>query len=256
VAKLHNKAGQSHKLRYRQHADRFLIGMGVIMFAMGALFGAVFSNLQHTAVALTLMASAVLLYFLATRVSEMWDRMWTERVSYLRGGQAEGFVAWVLYYLPDGWHVFNNLMIRPDQDLDHVVVGPGGLFAVSTKGCRGLLSAMPGGQLHLNNEPTDFGNDALHQAMRLRDLLSEKLGGQSVPYVNAILAAPLAYTRLINPVKNVTVLHQYDLTETLEKMPKRLSPAEIKRIVAALETFPVAGDKRAKAAATAAPAHD
>jgi hypothetical protein len=71
--------------------------------------------------------------------------------------------------------------------------------------------------------------------------------------VNAVLAAPLAYTRLINPVKNVTVLHQDDLTETLEKWPKRLSPAEVKRIVAALETFPVTGDKRTKLAVAATP---
>lgn len=252
MAKLHNKAGQSHKERYREHTQRFILGTALIMFAMGALFGAVFANVRHTTLALTLLASAVLLYFLADRLDRRWDKVWRERVNYLRGGQVEALVAWILYYLPDDWHVFNNLMIRPDQDLDHVVVGPGGLFALSTKGCRGLLSAMPGGTLHLNNEPTDVGDDALRQAMRLRDLLSEKLNGQSVPFVNAVLAAPLAYTRLINPVKNVTVLHQDDLAETLEKLPKRLSPAEVKRIVATLETFRIAGEKGRKSAAPAA----
>jgi hypothetical protein len=78
--------------------------------------------------------------------------------------------------------------------------------------------------------------------MRLRDLLAEKLGGPPIPYVNAVLAAPLASTRVVNPVRNVTVLHQGDLTDAIERTPARLSAAEVKRIVAALETFAVAGE--------------
>lgn len=253
MAKLHNYAGQSHKATYLRFYNRSFNLMAWSFFALGTVFGLFLATIRYTLAAILILVTGLIIVWLIKRCVPRWEAISRERVRYLRGGQAEGLVAWLLLDLPDGWHLFNNLMIRPDQDLDHVTVGPGGVFAISSKSCRGLLSVGRGGLLHLNDEPTDFGEDTVRQAMRLRDLLAEKLGGPPIPYVNAVLAVPLAYTRVVNPVRNVTVLHQGDLTDAIERMPARLSAAAVKRIVAALETFPVAGEAPPNVAATPTP---
>jgi len=42
--------------------------------------------------------------------------------------------------LPDSWQLWDNLMLDSNSDIDHVLVGPNGIFIVSTKSQRGLLS--------------------------------------------------------------------------------------------------------------------
>ena len=57
----------------------------------------------------------------------------TER--FFIGARGEERVSWILRSLPDKYHVFNNF-IAGRVHVDHVVVGPAGVFAVETKNWR------------------------------------------------------------------------------------------------------------------------
>jgi len=237
VAKIHNKAAQLHKhelqLYQRRYFGWLLTGLVIAGFAAGWAF----AHYENHWVMLCFIAATIgargLLYLMEKR----WDSGSKEKLKYFKGGQIEGYVAWMLDDLPDTFHVFNNVIIRPDQDLDHIVIGPTGVWAISTKSGRGFLTTSHKGDLILNNEPTDWSLDASRQAMRLRDLLSEPLA-PTIPWINAVLAAPLTYTKLINPVKNVAVLSQHNLVEHIGKSHGTLSASEVKRIVAVIEKMP------------------
>jgi len=100
----------------------------------------------------------------------------------------------------------------------------------------------------LNNERADWGPDASRQAMRLRDLLGQPLA-PTIPWIHAVLAAPLACTKLINPVKTGAVLSQHNLVEHLETSRGTLSASEVNRIVAVIEKMPRMEPKKPKAVA-------
>jgi hypothetical protein len=82
------------------------------------------------------------------RVEEL-DR---ERVNFSRGADAENSVAAILEGFPDEFRVINDLT-TPCGNLDHVVVGPTGVFCLDTKNWRGVVSADGKGELLCNGKP-------------------------------------------------------------------------------------------------------
>lgn len=122
-----------------------------------------------------------------------------------------------------------------------MLVGPGGLFVISTKSRRGLFRcATPP---TFNNEPCTWCNDAVRQAMRLRDQLAVLEHG-NLPWIQPILALPFGHIEPGAAVgdpptcERAWVLNEDDLVTAIEeKSPKhqRLSSADRARWVAALE---------------------
>jgi len=51
----------------------------------------------------------------------------------MMGDSAEQWTAQELRKLPDGWRLVNHVLLRKAPDIDHVLVGPGGAYAVETK---------------------------------------------------------------------------------------------------------------------------
>lgn len=143
-------------------------------------------------------------------------------------------MAWLLQDLPDEWHVFHGIQLRQTSDLDHVVVGPTGVWCISTKSHRGLFSEQPDRRVFHNNDPTPFIGEATGLAKELKERLGALLGND-VPWVEAVLAVPLAWVDVRNPRNGVWVLHQDDLIETLQRARARLDRASVKRIAHAIE---------------------
>lgn len=139
--------------------------------------------------------------------------------------------------LDDQWHVFNGIQLQEASDIDHVIVGPGGLYCVSTKSARGLFSITP----RLSQQQSD-GADREHAIAGDGPAgAADGPVGADVPYVNAVLAVPLAYVDFSGPQQNVWVLHQHDLLETIANAPKRLERAEVERVAKALEMLRQSG---------------
>ncbi len=63
--------------------------------------------------------------------------------SYFKGARGEERVSGILRSLPDGYHVFNDF-VALGTHVDHVVVGPAGVFSVETKNWRGEVTVEDG----------------------------------------------------------------------------------------------------------------
>ena len=205
----------------------------VIGIGSGIAIGYYLANGWRVAGIAMLVAVGVLFPFmmhLADKPIRKWSR---ERIKHLRGAEGEAFVGWLLQSLENDWHVFYGIQLQDGTDIDQVVVGPSGVYSISTKAWRGLISADEQGLLY-NNKRTKVGDHAFMQAIELREKLAAIMGAD-VPFVNAVLAVPLAFVALRNPHRNVWVLHHDDLVKTIEQGPKRMTKAQISRCVEVLE---------------------
>jgi hypothetical protein len=75
------------------------------------------------------------------------------RANMERGAAGENVVGSVLEKFPDDFCVINGLS-TPNGDLDHVVVGPTGVFVLDAKAWRGVVAADGRGELLINGQPT------------------------------------------------------------------------------------------------------
>lgn len=85
----------------------------------------------------------------ALRRAEELDR---ERVDFASGADGENSVAAILERFPDEFRVINDLT-TPCGNLDHVVVGPTGVFCLDTKNWRGVVSADGRGNCSATESP-------------------------------------------------------------------------------------------------------
>ena len=113
------------------------------------------------------------------------DAMRRERFMYERGLDGERLVGLVLEEIGSDRHVFHGLTLWQDQDFDHVLVGPRGIFHIQTKNWRGLVTRRGDNVLH-DGQCVDAINTIRSQAMELKDRLSRETG-TPVGWVNSIL---------------------------------------------------------------------
>jgi hypothetical protein len=99
----------------------------------------------------------------------------TDERAWRREANGERVTALWLGRLPEGWHVFHDVPIgERGANIDHVVVGPGGVFTVNTKNLTGKLWVGAKSIRH-NGHPTDFLRKATGEARRASWLLSAAL---------------------------------------------------------------------------------
>jgi len=64
--------------------------------------------------------------------------------AFFKGARGEERVAAILAMLPNDYHVFHNVVTQGSQTIDHVVVGPTGVFAIETKFWQGRVAIQDG----------------------------------------------------------------------------------------------------------------
>jgi nuclease-like protein len=118
--------------------------------------------------------------FLGVRIDE---RAWR------RGAGGERVTGWWLGRLPVGWHVFHDIPVGDaGANIDHLVIGPSGVFTINTKNLTGKVWVGPKSILH-NRRRTDFLPKASAEARLASRLLTTAVGRAiEVRGVLAILA--------------------------------------------------------------------
>jgi hypothetical protein len=105
-----------------------------------------------------------------------------------RGAGGERVAGWWLGRLPAGWHVFHGLPAGGAERIDHLVIGPGGVFTIGTEDVTGKVWVGPRSILH-NRRRTDFLPRAIAGAGAAARALSTAVGRPvEVRGVLAILA--------------------------------------------------------------------
>lgn len=172
MAKVLGSAGRytaNESLRKTRRQFIILISMVVICCtAFGFLIGARISGGY-----LFLPVIPGLLVLLSRRlIDKRIDALEKLRLNYESGDRGEKWVGKLLEKLPDTYYVINDLS-TDYGNIDHVVIGPTGVFMIDTKNWRGCITATREGELLLNDKPTDKPQVSyfIIRVMKIRDRL-------------------------------------------------------------------------------------
>jgi len=141
-----------------------------------------------------------------------------------RGASGEEKVARILEALPDDYTIIHDLPC-PLGNIDHVVIGPHGVFVVETKAHGGSVTTADG-QLLLNGKPPekDFVGQAVGNALWLKQTLAETPGLDV--WVEAVLVFSNAFVEKRAAVKGVTVTYPGHLARLITAARGRSIPVD------------------------------
>lgn len=153
----------------------------------------------------------------------------TEERAWRVGADGEERVARRLRKLPERWHVLHAVPVgERDSDIDHVVVGPAGVFTLNTKNHSRSKVWVAERSFLVNGQRTDYLRNARHEASRASRLLSAACGWDvAVEPVIVVLAAQL--TIKAQP-DGVHVVARRQIARWLLRRPTRLDPGAADRI--------------------------
>ena len=218
--KYQKKAGQWAKGKSLSIHGRMLIGIVSGAALWGIFVGVCFTTLPWALACGVFFVGSCGLWLAQKPVVRRIEAASLSRLKFMRGAQAEGLVAWYLKELPDAWHVFHNLPAARGGDVDHLAVGPGGLFVVSTKSHKGHVTCSPNGMILLNGKASADPDEAFALAMGVLNYLKAE-PGLRVPWVQPVLALPMAAVAVPPGEGTVWTIGEEDLLPTLN--PERPS---------------------------------
>ena len=145
-------------------------------------------------------------YFVSIKSLEQAGLKLKKRISDAdTGAKAEQVVAEALQELPDDYYVFHDLEF-PGFNIDHVVLGPNGIFLVETKSQKGNITQE--NDVLLRNGRKffkDFLNQCRSQIHSLQDHLgADRLRGLSI---KPILCFSRGFVEIRGPVRGTQVLN-------------------------------------------------
>jgi len=136
---------------------------------------------------------AIFIFFLGivviarSLINRVIDNLEKKRIDFRKGATGEALVGYILAGFPDAYRIIPGVETS-FGDIDHVVVGPTGVYAVDTKNWRGIVTADDQGELLLNGRPTK--KPAIGNLTRSIMTTKKKIKVRSAldPYVRGVLA--------------------------------------------------------------------
>lgn len=154
----------------------------------------------------------------------------TDERAWRIGAKGEAKVGKKLDKLPDGWHVLHNVPVgEHDSDIDHVVIGPGGVFTLNTKHHPGGRIRIAEDTFMVNGRKTRYLHISRFEAERASKLLSEATGfALHVEPIIVVVGADI--TRKADPA-GVHVVYRETLTRWFAKRPEVLPGDRVQAVV-------------------------
>ena len=149
------------------------------------------------------------------------------------GARGEERVSRILSELPDRYHVFNNF-VACGTHVDHVVVGPAGVFAVETKFWRGKVTIEEGHVLvdgQLPSRPPLA--QVLREAARVKTALAK--AGWSGMVTPVLAFASNTFQAHIAELHGVVVLNASEIGRSFATERVVIPPSELERLVSLME---------------------
>ncbi|MBV9010145.1 MAG: NERD domain-containing protein [Verrucomicrobia bacterium] len=169
----------------------------LVLIAIALFEGGLFTALIVTRALVSWSALALGLVGLCATIkvcrdqSRRIDEFERERMNWRRGAVGEQVVSDTLACLPENYFVLNDVKTSCGN-LDHVVIGPTGLFAIETKNWRGVVAADGAGELLTNGSSCSTAEirKLLRRTMLVREQVMS-LTGRDV-YMRAVMVFPRA----------------------------------------------------------------
>jgi hypothetical protein len=150
------------------------------------------------------------------------------------GARGELEVARLLGQLPPEWTVLHSLPVGSrDADIDHIVVGPGGVVTINTKHHRGREVWVAGRTFMVSGQRQNHIRNAQNEAFLVGDILAAAGIGCSVESVIAVVGA--AGVKIRTRPEGVTVIEADRLLRWLLRRPQVLTDAAARDVVKVLE---------------------
>jgi len=152
---------------------------------------------------------------------------------YFKGARGEEKVAGILQTLPGSYHVFNDF-VACGKHVDHVVVGPAGVFAVETKFWRGTVTIEDGHVLLDGQLPS---RSPLAQVVREAALVRSQLAaaGWSGAVTPVLAFASDSFSAHRAELQGAVILNSDELRSSFDTPRVVIAPAELDRLVSLME---------------------
>lgn len=156
-----------------------------------------------------------------------------ESAPWYKGALGEIEVGKVLGGLGPGWEVLHAVPVgKADTDIDHVVIGPAGVFTLNTKNHSGQKVWVGGSTFMVNGARHPYVPNAVYEARRASRLLS-KAAGRDVPVSPLlVLVQPGSLTIKKRP-DGVEIVKAGNLWRWFSRQPHTLQATEVEHIAAA-----------------------
>ncbi|TFC44681.1 NERD domain-containing protein [Cryobacterium sp. TMT1-21] len=158
-----------------------------------------------------------------------------DSVSWYLGAKGELEVGGILATLPPDWTAFHALPIgKKGADIDHLVIGPGGLFTLNTKNHSGKGVWVAGRTLMVSGHRVPHIRNAEHEADRVTKLLRERMPRLAAAQPVIALVNPKSLTVKSTP-ERVKVVTAPGLRRWLITQPVSMGPAELANLAAIID---------------------
>lgn len=167
-------------------------------------------------------------YDVARKQREKAERLQRSAALWEQGADGEVAVARALESLPDGWVVLHDLAWpgRQRANLDHVVIGPGGVFVVDAKHWTGRIAVRDEVLSQNGRRRADAVSSVAAAATAVQQIVSPYSCGAILCFVRD---EPLATSS-----RNVTVCSTTNLVTMLTSRPTVLAPDDVRRCAEAV----------------------
>jgi hypothetical protein len=145
----------------------------------------------------------------------------------------ERSVARRLRRLPVDWAVINDLNLRAlPHNVDHVAIGPGGIFCLSTSDHRGSSVWVTEESIRVNNYPVDHLSKARARSRALHRDLGAALGRDV--HVRTVVVVRTNHLSIRTQPLGGCVVEARRICSWLRNRPTVMGAAEVSSVVAAL----------------------
>ncbi len=154
----------------------------------------------------------------------------------LRAAGGELLVGNILTSLPDEYHVISEFP-TPTGNIDHVVIGPKGVFLLDAKNWRGVVAADEHGELLLNARPTEkpFVSQYFGRVMLVKKAMAQHLPEPEVNFYAVFVFTAARIEAKWGSTGNVACVRDDELQKYIfeTKVGRELKPEETQAIVRA-----------------------
>ncbi|TDW31085.1 nuclease-related domain-containing protein [Cryobacterium psychrophilum] len=158
-----------------------------------------------------------------------------DSVSWYLGAKGEIEVGRILATLPPEWTVFHALPIdKKGTDIDHLVIGPGGVVTINTKNHTGKRIWVAERTMMVSGHKQRYIRNAEFEANQVTTLLRERMPQLPAVQPSIALVSPKSLTVKKRPAR-VKVIAATGLRRWLLKLPVTLSAADMLELAAIID---------------------
>lgn len=154
---------------------------------------------------------------------------------WLIGAEGEEIAAQALTGLPAGWTVIHDVPIGTHgANVDHVIIGPAGVFTVNTKHHKDAVVSVEGAKIAVRDRLTDHAYKATDEAARAAALISSALNGDHHPVHPVLLYVGTRHINIKTAPAVVRITTLETIVDTLTNLPPVIPPTVVTHLVEVL----------------------